>query len=134
MAKKVWVPDAEKVAEIHRELTSLFADEEDPISPPGIKSEALLESACQRPSTAMGKTEKYTSLWSKTAALFHSLVKNHAFHNGNKRAAIVALLTTLYRNDYRFSQHIGDDEIFDLALRVTGDRFPSDSAPLTVTA
>lgn len=131
MIKKVWLPDAEQVAEIHRELTTLFAGEEDPISPPGIKSEALLDSACNRPLTGIGSEDKYRSEWGKYAALFHSLVKNHPFHNGNKRTAIVALLTVLYRNHYRFSQDIDDDEIYDLALRVTADRFPTDAEPLS---
>lgn len=129
MTRHIWMPDAEQVAEIHRELTAVFADEADPISPSGIKNEAMLESACQRPFTGIGETEKYPTVWLKIAALFHSLVKNHPFHNGNKRAAIVALLTTLYRNDYRFTNSVGDDEIYDFAIRVTGDRFPDDSAP-----
>jgi len=33
------------------------------------------------------------------AALVHSLVQNHPFHNGNKRTALVALLAFLDKND-----------------------------------
>jgi death-on-curing family protein len=124
------MPSADYVETVHRELTQIFANEEDPISPPGLKDKGLLESACARPDISLGGVEKYGTKFEKIAALFHSLTKNHAFHNGNKRTAIVTLLTTLYRNDRKFLLKIGDDEIFDFAIRVTADAFPTDSDAL----
>ena len=43
-----------------------------------------------RPQTGLGTIDKYPTIEQKAAALLHSLIKNHAFHNGNKRTALVA--------------------------------------------
>lgn len=122
----IWLPDAEAVKRIHLELVDVFKDGEDPISPPGVKNEALLISACDRPNTGIGNTDKYKTVYKKAGALFHSLVKNHPFHNGNKRTGLVALLTMLHRNDLIVSQTVSDDDIFDFTLDVTADRFPDE--------
>jgi death-on-curing family protein len=51
----------------------------------------LLESALARPFQTFGGEELYPTLPLKAAALFHSLVCNHCFANGNKRTAVIAL-------------------------------------------
>lgn len=119
-----WLPDHEDVKRIHDELTKIFEKEEDPISPPGIKSEPLLASACSRPLTGMGTVDKYLTIEDKISALFHSLTKNHPFHNGNKRTALVSMLTALSRNNKRLEKHITDEIIYDFVLDVTADCFP----------
>lgn len=121
----VWLPTHDDVQEIHDELTAIFEAEEDPISPPGVKSESLLQSACMRPLTGMGGVDKYETLEEKVAALFHSLTKNHAFHNGNKRTALVSMLTALSRNGRRLEASVSDDAIYDFVLAVTADEFPT---------
>lgn len=120
----MWIPDEDQVKAIHFELVALFSDDDDPISPPGVKSSDLIASAVSRPHTALGKAEKYPSLKLKLAALFHSLTKNHAFHNGNKRTALVTLLTALYRNDFRLMESVTDDILFSFVMSVTSDEFP----------
>jgi death-on-curing family protein len=120
----VWVAKYDDVLRIHEQLVTLFADENDPISPAGIKNDNMLRSACERPNTGIGSYEKYPAIRQKAAALFHSLTKNHAFHNGNKRTALVALITMLYRNDYRLRDEVSDDELYDMVLSVTTDTFP----------
>jgi death-on-curing family protein len=132
MADKVWTPTAQQVVEIHEELVSLFEADEDPISPSGVKSEALLDSACERPKTSLGGVEKYTTTPSKLAALFHSLTKNHPFHNGNKRTAVVTLLTALHRNDLRLKNEVDDEKLYDFVLAVTSDTFPTTDHGLNV--
>lgn len=127
-----WVPDIEDITQIHGTLVKLFEAQEDPISPPGIKSQPLLESACSRPLTAIGKVEKYPVLEQKAAALFHSLTKNHAFHNGNKRTAVVTLLTLLHRNDKHLSMDVTDDVLYDFVLAVTSDSFPTPNHNLPI--
>lgn len=126
-----WIPNVENVTQIHNHLVSLFEHEEDPISPSGIKSQNMLESACTRPLTSIGKIEKYPSLNYKAAALFHSLTKNHAFHNGNKRTAIVTLLTLLHRNDRLLTMNVNDDMLYDFVLSVTSDEFPTQNHGLS---
>ena len=127
-----WIPDADDVVQIHNQLVKLFAEQDDPISPPGVKSLALLESACSRPRTAIGKTEKYPALEEKAAALFHSLTKNHPFHNGNKRTALVTLLTQLQRNDRHLSPEVNDDVLYAFVLAVTSDAYPKAGHSLNV--
>ena len=127
-----WLPSFTDVMDVHNELVSVFALENDPISPPGVKTLALLESACARPFTSLGDVEKYPTLPEKMAALFHSLAKNHAFHNGNKRTALVTLLSALHRNDYHLRSSVTDDDVYTLAVSVTADVFPYEDHGLLV--
>lgn len=120
----MWIPKANDVLDVHGGLVALFEKEEDSVSPPGVRSENLLESACMRPHTGGGGADKYDTLYRKCAALFHSLTKNHPFHNGNKRTALVTILRTLDRNDKRLANEVTDDELFDFVVAVTGDEFP----------
>lgn len=117
------VPSVTEILALHEMLVKLFEDSSDPIAPSGVKSQALLESAQGRPFTSIGKIEKYPDFYLKAAALFHSLTKNHAFHNGNKRTALVVLLTMLNRNDKVLKQSVNDDELYDFVLSVTADTF-----------
>lgn len=126
-----WLPDHEDVKSIHNQLTAIFESEEDPISPPGVKSEGLLQSACSRPHTGIGGVDKYETLEEKVSALFHSLTKNHAFHNGNKRTALVTALTVLYRNDKRLNNAVTDDHVYDFVVAVTADEYPTPSHRLS---
>ena len=121
----IWLPTSDDVKSIHVELTSIFEDQDDPISPPGVKSSDLLESACSRPHTGMGGMDKYKTLEQKIAALFHSLTKNHAFHNGNKRTALVTTLTSLFRNGKRLENSVTDDAVYDFVVSVTADEYPT---------
>jgi death-on-curing protein len=41
-----------------------------------------------RPQTTVGGADAYPDVHSKAAALFHSLIRNHAFIDGNKRTAL----------------------------------------------
>ena len=109
----------------------MFAAGEDPISPSGPRDAHLLGSACARPHTAMGGTEKYNSLETKAAALFHSLVKNHPFHNGNKRTALVTLVTCLAENDRRFKPDMTDDGMYQMVTSVAEDAFPEPGRKLS---
>lgn len=119
------------VKEIHFELAKIFAEENDPISPCGVKDINMLESACARPDAGLGRVEKYNSLELKVAALFHSLTKNHPFHNGNKRTAVAAMLSVLYKNNRRLSNQVSDDDIYDFAVNVTADSFPDENHELS---
>ena len=106
-----WIPTPDNVIDVHNQLVEIFLNEEDPISPSGVKNANMLESACARPLTGLGEHEKYRTLPEKVAALYHSLIKNHPFHNGNKRTALVSALSMLYRNDFRLSPEVNDDDV-----------------------
>jgi death-on-curing family protein len=49
--------------------------------------------------------------------MFHSLAgSNHAFHNGNKRTALVSTVVFLDRHNRRVTA--SDDELFEFVVRV----------------
>ena len=97
-------------------LVTDFRKSKDPIEPPGVRNQDLLESAAQRPLTALGVTDKYPTVAMAGAALLHSIVLNHPFHNGNKRTALVSVLVFADRNGYRVAAT--EEELYDLLLKV----------------
>ncbi|MGR2836189.1 type II toxin-antitoxin system death-on-curing family toxin [Vibrio vulnificus] len=92
--------DIEQIKYIHEYLVEYFEGSEDPVSPPGIKNEDLLKSAVARPFMSAGGTDAYVGVFNKAAALFHSVINNHCFHNGNKRAALLSALVYLGDNGW----------------------------------
>jgi death on curing protein len=119
-----WLPTPEDVLTIHYELVEMFARGADPIVPAGARDINLLASACTRPSTSLAGIDKYQTLEQKAAALLHSLIQNHPFHNGNKRTALVATITTLARNDRYFTSDVSDDDIFETVTALADHAFP----------
>lgn len=66
----------------------------------GVKNRNLLASAICRQTVSFGGRVKYSTAIDICSTLFFGLVKDHAFHDGNKR---VALLTLLYQlNNYGY--------------------------------
>ena len=103
---------------IHDCLVVWFSDSEDPFSPPGVKNIELLESAIARPFQSIAGADAYPSPFEKAGALFHSLINNHPFHNGNKRTALVS--TAVYLASCGFwLEKCSDDEMFSFTLDVT---------------
>nr|WP_231134429.1 type II toxin-antitoxin system death-on-curing family toxin [Motilibacter deserti] len=102
---------------IHQALIDDFADTDDPFGYPcGVREPALLESAAFRPQTSLGEHQKYPTVEMAVAALLHSLIHDHPFHNGNKRTALVAMLVMLDEHDLLLT--CSEDEVFRLVLRV----------------
>jgi death-on-curing family protein len=116
----------DQVVSIHEALEQDFRASNDPIFPPGIKNDHLLHSAVARPNTGFGEVLKYPTIEMAAAAVFHSIALNHAFHNGNKRAALVSLLATLDENDRVLT--CTQQELFRFTLRTAQHRLvPVDS-------
>ncbi len=65
---------------------------------PGIRDRGLLESAVQRPQMSVFGKPAYPTVFDKAAAVCHSLLFNHPFVDGNKRAAFAACHLTLLFN------------------------------------
>ena len=107
---------ATELIEIHDILADWFAQSEDPISPIGVRDMGLLESAAARPFQSVGQAEAYPSIFQKSAALFHSIVNNHPFHNGNKRVALVSAQVLLDQDKY-WLDHASDKEMFEFTRR-----------------
>jgi death-on-curing family protein len=64
----------------------------------------------------MGSVRKYPTVEMAGAALLHSLVHNHAFHNGNKRTGLVSLLVFLDQHGLVLT--CDEDELFKFLLKV----------------
>ena len=62
---------------------------------PVVRRHGLLESALARPQASVFGQDAYPELEHKAAALLHSLARNHALVDGNKRLALAATLAFL---------------------------------------
>lgn len=80
----------------------------------GMHDIGLLESAINNIDQTFDGKELYPTVFDKTAQLFYSIVKNHAFKDGNKRTAIWILQLYLNANDYKL--YVTDKELTELAL------------------
>lgn len=65
---------------------------------PLVRDYGLLASAAARPATCVFGADAYRDLWTKAAALGHSLISNHPLLDGNKRLGWVAIRTFLELN------------------------------------
>ncbi|WP_431873777.1 type II toxin-antitoxin system death-on-curing family toxin [Micromonospora marina] len=66
---------------------------------PQVRDLGLLSSAVVRPATVAFGQEAYPDLWTKAAALLHSVCMNHALIDGNKRLAWAAARVFLALNE-----------------------------------
>jgi len=79
-----------------------------------------VESAANRPFQSAFGEDAYPTTIEKGAALFHSLIANHCFHNGNKRTAVLALDAFLAANGLLL--RLSDSETYELAKSVASYR------------
>lgn len=112
--------DSADLLSIHEVLVRDFADSADAVSPPGVKSLHLLESALSRQHTGFGDKLKYSTPELSAATLCYGICCDHPFHNGNKRTALVATLCHLDKNGKTFLPDLTQDEMYDLMVRVAG--------------
>jgi death on curing protein len=120
----------ENVERIHDFLVDYFKGTEDPISPSGVKDRGLLSSAVARPFQSAGGGDAYEDIFEKAAALFHSIIHNHPFHNGNKRTALVAAV--VYLDDHGFwLEGCSDDELFEFTRKVAAHEITEDKSQET---
>lgn len=102
---------------IHDHLVREFAKTPDPISPPGIRDEGLLESAVHRQESGAGEYMKYDTVYSNAASLIYGICNNHPFFNGNKRTALVAGLMHLDANGLVLYT-VTKEDLYKLMLRI----------------
>jgi death on curing protein len=81
-----------------------------------VRDYGLLEAALARPqATAFGK-DAYHDLDAKAAALLHSIARNHALIDGNKRLALAAVIAFYGLNGRRLT--LTNDAAYDLIISV----------------
>lgn len=134
------VLSVEEVLQIHETLVAEFAASKDPISPPGVRSMDLLQSAVERQNTNLGGVLKYSDPISNAATLLYGLCQDHPFHNGNKRTALVAMLVHLDKNKLTLF-HTAQNDLYDLMLNVAShslgvriDRRAKNPKPIKMSA
>ena len=81
-----------------------------------VRDHGLLESALARPQTTVFGEDAYPTVEEKAAALLHSVARNHALVDGNKRLALAATIAFLGMNGWRLS--LTNDEAYDLVMAV----------------
>lgn len=85
----------------------------------GIRDDGLLESAVFRCQTSFAGNDLYETIFEKAAAILHSMIFDHPFVDGNKRAAMISAFSLLVRNGYDFKAKDKELEAFPLAVEKT---------------
>ena len=81
-----------------------------------VRDYGLLEAALARPqATAFGK-DAYPDLDARAAALLHSIARNHALADGDRRLALAAVIAFYGLNGRRLT--LTNDEAYDLVISV----------------
>jgi death-on-curing protein len=76
----------------------------------------LLESALARPRASAFGTDAYPTLHDKAAGVLHSIVRNHALVDGNKRLGLTAVIAFYGVNGRRLT--MTNDEAYDFVIAV----------------
>lgn len=86
-------------------------------APPPIRDIGLLGSAAARPQTTAFGVDAYPDIWTKAAALLHSLVNHHSLIDGNKHLGWLATAVFLEINGHPVA-HASNDAVYGLVISV----------------
>ena len=86
----------------------------------GIRDLGALESAVAQPRMTFNGEELYPTMVEKASALGFSLIQNHPFVDGNKRAGHAAIETFLILNGFEISASV--DEQVEIILGVASGK------------
>src|SRR3954454_11749835 len=84
--------------------------------PVQVRDVGPLETAVHRPRATVFGQDAYPDLFAKAAALLHSLARNHALVDGNKRLAWLATYVFCAKNGVDLD--VADDPAYDLVVAV----------------
>jgi death-on-curing protein len=119
----------EEVCRIHEVVINDFATSADPAGEGGVRSQALLESAVGRQHAGFGPFKKYPDAVSNAASLTYGICNDHAFHNGNKRTALVAMLAHLDKNRVALKGDVRQNDLYDMMLSIATHEFTTERIP-----
>ena len=85
-----------------------------------LRDVGLLEAAVARPAASVGGRDAYPTLVEKAAALVHSVVRNHALVDGDKRLGLMLLIVFLGVNGRRLSA--SNDQAHDFIVLIADGR------------
>lgn len=107
---KIEFLSVDDVLELHAMLIERFGGS------PGLRDQALLESAIAQPVASFGGEHLHVDLFSMAAAYLFHIVSNHPFVDGNKRTGLLAALVFLDDNGVTLNK--GSSELYELTMRV----------------
>jgi death on curing protein len=81
-----------------------------------VRDYGLLQSALARPRTIAFGADAYGTVDDQAAALLHSLARNHALVDGNKRLALAAMIAFLGVNGRKLT--FSNDQAYDFVMSV----------------
>ena len=81
----------------------------------------MFESALARPRANVFGQDAYPDVWTRAAAVMHSIISGHPFADGNERAGLTAALATLRLNGVDL-EHGDHDAVFTLTLDVAAGK------------
>jgi len=105
---------------IYLDLEDLLHIAERTLGKVEVRDRGLLEAALARPQASAFGEDAYPSTVEKAAALIHSIARNHALVDGNKRLALAGGIAFLGINGLRLT--MSNDEAHDLIVSIaTGE-------------
>ena len=105
-----YVLTLQTVLELHAVMIQRFGGAD------GVRDMGLLESAVAQPLATFGGDFLYPTLAEAAAAAGYSVVRNHPFFDGNKRAGFAALENTLRINGHMLPTSDDENEAVILAV------------------
>lgn len=114
--------DTEDLVELARRLLG---------EPVPLRDIGLLGAAAARPQASAFGEDAYPDVWTKAAALLHSVVNNHPLVDGNKRLGWLAAAVFLELNDASVSAAANDD-VYDLVMAVASSDLSIDHIAVTL--
>ena len=81
-----------------------------------IRDLGLLEAAAARPQASAFGEDAYLSVLEKAVSLIHSVARNHALVDGNKRLALASGIAFLAINGVRLT--MSNDEAYELIISI----------------
>jgi death-on-curing protein len=88
-----------------------------------VRDYGLLEAAVARPQATVFGKGAYPDLDAKAAALLHSVARNHALIDGNKRLALASIIAFYGLNGRRLT--LTNDAAYDLVISVAAGELDS---------
>ena len=85
-------------------------------APAELRDVGLLEAAAARPRASAFGTDAYVTVHEKAAALLHSVVRNHALVDGNKRLGLAAAIAFYGLNGWRLT--MSNDDAYGFVMSV----------------
>jgi death-on-curing protein len=105
-----------QVLRAHYLIVDYFVEAGEGLGGAGPRHLDLLHSALSRQFVGFAGRQKWTTLYEIAATLFFGLVKNHAFHDANKRTALLTVLFHLHSHGQ--TPEIAQKELDKLTVRV----------------